>query len=169
MVVPASRVLQILDGAARAGVEVWLDGGWGVDALLGDEHREHDDVDLVVPLIALPMLISALRPHGFRVIDDLLPTRLVLGTIEGERIDVHSVTFDDTGVGWQVAAAPDGADCRYPASCFVTGTVAGQVVPCLDAATQMDHHSGYAPRPHDIVDVQRLATHFALPVPPNYC
>jgi len=89
-------------------------------------------VDLVVPLTALPLLISALKPQVIRVVDDLLPTRLVLRTIEGEQIDV---TFDDTGVGWQMAAAPDGADCRYPANCFVAGTVASLVVPCVDAAT----------------------------------
>jgi len=28
--------------------DVWLDGGWGVDAILGKQSREHGDVDIVV-------------------------------------------------------------------------------------------------------------------------
>ena len=29
-------------------IEIWLDGGWGVDALLGKETRQHNDIDLFV-------------------------------------------------------------------------------------------------------------------------
>ena len=32
-----------------AGVRVWLDGGWSVDALLGEQTRPHADLDLAVP------------------------------------------------------------------------------------------------------------------------
>jgi lincosamide nucleotidyltransferase A/C/D/E len=31
-----------------AGLVVWLDGGWGVDALLGYRSRPHQDLDLVI-------------------------------------------------------------------------------------------------------------------------
>ena len=34
------------------GIDVWLDGGWGVDALLGQQTREHDDLDLWSSLTA---------------------------------------------------------------------------------------------------------------------
>jgi lincosamide nucleotidyltransferase A/C/D/E len=30
------------------GIPIWLDGGWGVDALLGEQTRPHDDLDIVV-------------------------------------------------------------------------------------------------------------------------
>lgn len=29
-------------------MRVWLDGGWGVDALLGRQTRPHDDMDIVI-------------------------------------------------------------------------------------------------------------------------
>ena len=29
-------------------IAIWLDGGWGVDALLGEETRVHNDIDLFV-------------------------------------------------------------------------------------------------------------------------
>lgn len=40
--------LEILLRAERIGVDVRLDGGWGVDALLGRQTRDHDDIDLFV-------------------------------------------------------------------------------------------------------------------------
>jgi hypothetical protein len=27
---------------------IWLDGGWGVDALVGEQTREHEDLNLIV-------------------------------------------------------------------------------------------------------------------------
>ncbi len=30
------------------GIEVWLDGGWGVGALQGDQTRSHSYVDIVI-------------------------------------------------------------------------------------------------------------------------
>jgi hypothetical protein len=44
----ASDVLEILDRLDRAGLTVWLDGGWGIDALLGRHNRPHEDLDLVI-------------------------------------------------------------------------------------------------------------------------
>jgi lincosamide nucleotidyltransferase A/C/D/E len=44
----APDVLAVLDRLDRARVAVWLDGGWGVDALLGRRSRPHRDLDLVI-------------------------------------------------------------------------------------------------------------------------
>lgn len=43
-----SDVMEVLDRLRSAGVRFWVDGGWGVDALLGEQTREHEDLDLVV-------------------------------------------------------------------------------------------------------------------------
>jgi lincosamide nucleotidyltransferase A/C/D/E len=42
-------VLEVLDILDADGVMHWLDGGWGVDALLGVQTRPHADLDLAVP------------------------------------------------------------------------------------------------------------------------
>ena len=42
----APSVIRIVDRLERDDIDVWLDGGWGVDALLGKETREHDDLDV---------------------------------------------------------------------------------------------------------------------------
>jgi lincosamide nucleotidyltransferase A/C/D/E len=43
--VRAEDVLAVLDRLGAAGVAVWLDGGWGIDALLGRQSRAHADAD----------------------------------------------------------------------------------------------------------------------------
>src|SRR2546430_4116236 len=42
------RSLEILDRLDAGSVEWWIDGGWGVDALLRRETRLHSDLDFAV-------------------------------------------------------------------------------------------------------------------------
>ena len=56
------EVVRLLEGL---GIDVWLDGGWGVDALLGTQTRPHDDLDLVVQLEDVPKLRAALLDRGY--------------------------------------------------------------------------------------------------------
>jgi len=44
----ADEVLRVARCLRRSSIGFWLDRGWGVDALLGEETRPHDDLDLVV-------------------------------------------------------------------------------------------------------------------------
>jgi lincosamide nucleotidyltransferase A/C/D/E len=44
----ASDIMQIIDWFEQANIPVWLDGGWGVDALVGHQTRSHSDLDVVV-------------------------------------------------------------------------------------------------------------------------
>jgi len=44
----AEGVCAFLELMRTHGVEVWLDGGWAVDACLGAQTRRHDDVDIVI-------------------------------------------------------------------------------------------------------------------------
>jgi lincosamide nucleotidyltransferase A/C/D/E len=48
MTMTAADVVEILGWLGAASVDVWLDGGWGVDALVGEQTREHKDLDLIV-------------------------------------------------------------------------------------------------------------------------
>jgi lincosamide nucleotidyltransferase A/C/D/E len=41
-------VLDVLGRLDAAHIESWVDGGWGVDALLGEETRTPDDLDLAI-------------------------------------------------------------------------------------------------------------------------
>ena len=164
----AEQVIEVLDALAAAGVCTWLDGGWGVDALLGEQTREHEDVDVVVELRCVADLIAALASLGFVLVEDHLPTRAVLRSSDGREVDVHPVVFDSAGTGRQRAAAPDGGDAVYPFDGFGEGRVLDRIVPCLTPELQMEHHSGYVPRDRDRVDVGRLAIAFGVRKPIGY-
>ena len=58
---PAEVVIEIYTLLKDAGIELWVDGGWSVDALLGQQNCPHKDLDiaiqwqeLVIPPLALP-------------------------------------------------------------------------------------------------------------------
>jgi lincosamide nucleotidyltransferase A/C/D/E len=160
------EVLSVVAALQAGGLRVWIDGGWGVDALLGEITRSHDDVDLVVELRALADIFECLSDLGFSVAEDLSPVRVVLRSLEGRQVDLHPVTFDGDGTGWQIGASPDGSDCPYPAEGFAFGKILGVVVPCLSAELQLAHHSGYVPRDRDRIDMGRLVVRFGLERPP---
>lgn len=61
----AHDVLAVVVGLRRAGIRCWLDGGWGIDALLGEQTRNHDDLDLVIALADAPVVQAALSHLGF--------------------------------------------------------------------------------------------------------
>jgi lincosamide nucleotidyltransferase A/C/D/E len=163
--VTAERVLELLGLLRSAGVRATLDGGWGVDALLGRETRPHEDLDLVVALADAPRIQDALAPLGFALHEDQLPVRFVLRR-EDEQIDLHTVTFDPEGGG--VQPQPSGGAFRYPPEGFVTGRVRGESVPCVSPAVQILCHLGYEPTAKDAHDVLRLCHAFGLPVPEAY-
>jgi lincosamide nucleotidyltransferase A/C/D/E len=48
------------------GLEVYVDGGWAVDTVLGEQTRPHDDVDIALPHAEVPRLRTLLSPRGFR-------------------------------------------------------------------------------------------------------
>jgi lincosamide nucleotidyltransferase A/C/D/E len=167
-VLSAAEALRVLEALSSAGLGVWLDGGWGVDALLGQETRQHGDVDLVVELGAMPAVFEALGTLGYAVHEDLAPVRVVLRSVDGRQADLHPVTFDQDGTGWQSGASADGSDCPYPPLGFGTGRILGQPVPCLSPELQVEHHRGYAPREHDRADMANLAERFGLSLPDPY-
>jgi hypothetical protein len=51
-----SDVLEVVYLLEASGIEVWLDGGWGVDALLGSETRPHVDLDIAIQHKDVPKL-----------------------------------------------------------------------------------------------------------------
>jgi len=158
----------VLAALHDVGVTVWLDGGWGVDALLGAQHREHGDLDVVMALDQVGLAVDALAPLGYSLEEDARPTRAVLRSRDRGQIDIHPVTFDARGVARQKHAAPDGGDCVYPAEGFTAGTIEGTVVSCLSPQVQLAHHLGYEPRAHDRADMRRLADRFGLQLPAPY-
>jgi lincosamide nucleotidyltransferase A/C/D/E len=164
----ATDVQVILDQLDGAGLVVWLDGGWGVDALLGRQSRPHQDLDLVVARDDCAVAQAALARVGFqhdRAAVPGLPARLVLVSADGRQVDVHPVVFDRHGNGWQELG--DDAWGAYPADGLTgMGMVGGRQVRCLTPQLQVRHHLGYPLGATDRHDLGLLAERFGVAVPP---
>jgi lincosamide nucleotidyltransferase A/C/D/E len=164
----ANDVLEIIDHLDRAGLVVWLDGGWGVDALLGHHSRPHQDLDLVIARADSAGARAALADLGFHhdvTVRPGLPARLVLIDAGGRQVDLHPVVFDQHGNGWQELG--EGAWGDYPAEGLTgVGVVGGRRVRCVTPQLQVRHHLGYPLAVSDRHDLRLLAERFGVPVPP---
>jgi lincosamide nucleotidyltransferase A/C/D/E len=163
-------VLEILDTLKTAGITVWLDGGWGIDALLGRETRVHDDLDAVIDREDLARAVEALAPLRLNHAADVapgLPARFVLRDQIGRQVDFHLVRFDERRNGWQDLG--DGRQGQYPAAGLLgIGRIAGRDVLCITPELQIQHHQGYEPEEKDRQDIRLLLDRFKLPLPPPY-
>ena len=158
----AKDVLSLLALLREARVDVWIAGGWGIDALLGEQTRPHRDLDLLHRQEQEPAVVGALAAAGFAETLDWRPIRFVMSRPRQElEIDLHPLRFAADGSALQ--SSPDGEHpFRYPGECFVTGTIDGEAVPCLSAEQQSYFHQGYEPSDHDRQDMARLRSAFGI-------
>jgi lincosamide nucleotidyltransferase A/C/D/E len=147
--VPADVVLRVLDALREAGVQAWLAGGWGVDALAGRQTRRHYDVDIVVSeaLSVRRAVARALAAIGFR--------EATVEHNEGLPMPVRWAWRDDNGCQLDVLPVVLHQPPFGPRS-FAHGCIDGQLVPCLSPALQLALHGGYAPRDIEEHDLDLL-------------
>ncbi|WP_107528752.1 nucleotidyltransferase domain-containing protein [Streptomyces sp. Ru72] len=158
-------VLEVLHLLETAGATAWVDGGWGVDALVGETTRAHSDLDLVVLLDELPLVRTTLTEAGFtEVLRDWLPTALAVADGAGREIDLHPITGLRSEGGYQLL--PGGERFHYPAPTI--GTIGGHDVWCVDAATQVQCHIGYEATEKDRRDMARLHATTGVALPEEY-
>ena len=112
MTMTAADVVEILGWLGAASVDVWLDGGWGVDALVGEQTREHDDLDLIVRDAHEPRMREALATHGFMQVAQDPAQNFILADERGREVDVHPVRFDNRGNGHLLARVVSHSDTR---------------------------------------------------------
>ena len=159
----ADNVLEIICLLESEGIEVWLDGGWGVDALLGEQTRPHGDLDIALSHSDIPRLRQLLEARGYKDVprDDTRDCNFVLGDEQGHEVDVHSYTFDAEGNHIFGLA--------YPADSLTgTGSVNGRTVKCISAEWMVKFHTGYALDEDDFRDVYALHLRFGVPMPEEY-
>ncbi|NJP73426.1 amino acid transporter [Streptomyces sp. C1-2] len=161
----ADDVLSVLAMLRNADVDIWIGGGWGIDALVGQQTRQHRDLDLMHRKSQEAAVVAALANAGFAETLDWRPVRFVVTDPHGREIDLHPLIFTADGSAVQASTDPE-HPFVYPVSCFVTGTISGTAVPCLSPEQQVYFHQGYEPADHDRHDMAQLrqafgiATHF---------
>jgi lincosamide nucleotidyltransferase A/C/D/E len=162
----AGEVARLLDLFAGEGIEVWVDGGWGVDALLREETREHDDLDVVVELVHAARVAELLEAEGYEPAAGGAPKSFVHVDAEGRQVDIHPVTFDADGGG--VYVTDDGGTWIYPAEGFAgRGEIGGLAVRCLTPEVQVLVHDGYELGEKDYRELRLLHERFGVELPPE--
>lgn len=144
-------------------IEVYIDGGWGVDALLGEQTRKHSDLDIAVEHINVPKIRSLLEAKGYSDVirDDTRECNFVLGDDQGHLVDFHSYTFDDNGnIVFGV---------EYPFDSLKgSGFINGYPVKCITPEWMVEFHTGYPLDEDDYHDVKLLCKKFDIEIPSEY-
>lgn len=155
--------IQLLQLFEENGIAVCVDGGWGVDALLGEQTRSHADLDIALQHKDVPQLRGLLEAHGYKDVprDDTRDCNFVMGDDKGHEVDIHSYTFDAQG--------KNVFGVEYPlASLTGTGSIQGYQVKCISAEWQVKFHSGYELDEDDYHDVCALCERFGIALPDEY-
>lgn len=142
-------------------IQVWLTGGWGIDALLQEQTRPHKDLDilmLVDDVVRMRELLGgagyglkelwsenrwAVDSHGTEI-----PTAFVLQDPEGREVDAHAMRLDDRANGIPAWAA--GELVFKKEDLAGEGVIARVAVRCISPEMQVLAHVGYD-LPHEQV------------------
>jgi lincosamide nucleotidyltransferase A/C/D/E len=159
----AEDVIEIVQLLNHNGIEVIIDGGWGVDALLGEQTRPHSDLDVAVEHKDVPKIRALLEARGYQDVprDDTRDCNFVLDDQDGRLFDIHSYTFDSAGkITFGVAYPFD--------SLNGSGSINGYPVRCITPEWMVRFHSGYPLDENDYHDVKLLCQKYGIEMPEEY-
>ena len=162
--VSVTDVKQILRLAMEAEIKVFLDGGWGVDALIGYETRTHNDIDIFVEKKDYHKFIQIIKDNGFYEIKmEYTTTSHTVWEDENKRIiDLHCFEYTDDD------------KILYEGNCFPLETFTGRgkvediEVSCVEPYSQVMFHLGYEFDENDMHDVKLLCETFHIEIPDAY-
>jgi lincosamide nucleotidyltransferase A/C/D/E len=168
------RIYQLLE---EHGIALWLTGGWGIDALLGQNTRPHKDLDIFVLVNDVVRLNALLGEQGYQLVKlwsenlsttdsswNKIETGYVLGDGAGRELDVHALRLDSLGNGfpaWKMEAG----FFFTPGDLSGAGTVNGHPVRCQSAANQLLCHTGYKLPEYQWGDLDKLHEKFGVEFP----
>ena len=161
-------VIDLYTTLANLGIEMWVDGGWGVDALLGEQTRPHKDLDIAMKQKDVPKLREFLETRGYKEIklEEAKPWNFVLGDDKDHEIDVHVIVFDDKRNGLY---GPVEKGIMYPAASLTgSGAIDGHTVKCISPEWMVKFHSGYKLKDKDFKDVSALCKKFGIELPEEF-
>lgn len=159
----SADVLNLYTKLDNLGIKIWVDGGWGVDALLGAQTRPHKDFDIAIQYKDLPKFREYMEQQGYKEIEreEDKKWNFVLGDTKGHEVDVHAFTFDENGHVIEGIEYPDN-------SLTGIGVIDGHTVRCISAEWLVKFHSGYELKEKDFNDVSALCERFGIEYPKEY-
>jgi len=177
--VRAEDVISICQRLLANGIQVWLSGGWGIDALLREQTRPHKDLDVIMLLDDIVRMRELLSRDGYglkelwsenRWVVDAhgieTATAFVLQDAEGREIDAHAMRLDDQGNG---VPAWEGEGLVFERQDLAgEGVIGGFAVRCLAPEMQVACHTGYQLPDEQLKDLELLRERFGVEYPDEY-
>jgi lincosamide nucleotidyltransferase A/C/D/E len=166
--VTAADVTSLYTELENLNIKIWVDGGWSVDALLGEQTRLHKDLDIASQQKDISRLRQLLEDKGYREIKlrEARPWNFVLGDDKGREIDVHVIVIDERGNG--IYGPPENSEMYPAASLTGTGSIDGRSVRCISPEWMVRFHSGYELKEKDFRDVSALCEKFGIELPESF-
>lgn len=152
--VTEETLFHILDFFESIEVSYWLDGGWGVDILTGQQNREHRDIDIDFDAKYTENVILQLKKIGYVVDVDWMPSRMELKHDKYGYLDIHPIDFNSDGSITQ--ADPQGGKYIFQREWFSSTKYKGREIPCISKEAQLLFHSGYELKEKDYFDINNL-------------
>lgn len=146
----------------RIGVQLWLDGGWGVDALLEKQTRNHGDIDIVIQKKDVDKCVEYLKKLCYEPIErsDSTDFNFMLGNGDAQFVDLHVIEFDEHSNG--VYGSKQNGKV-YPAeSLRGKGSINGVQVQCISPEWVLQFRAGYELRQKDRDDITAICNKFGL-------
>jgi lincosamide nucleotidyltransferase A/C/D/E len=172
--VSAEDVIKIYRRLSEHGIQIWLTGGWGIDALLGEQTRPHKDLDVVMLLDDVARMCALLARDGYdlaylwpenrQAVDKQgteTATAFVLQDAQWQEIDIHALVLDEQGNGIPAWAEAEGFIFKKE-DLAGQGTVAAFKVQCLTPQMQVLCHRGYEVPEKQLQDLERLHSKFGV-------
>ena len=160
---------RLLDG----GIQAWLTGGWGIDALLRHQTRPHKDLDLIVLVDDVARLRDLFGGDGYVLKElwsenrwvtdahgDETATAFVLHDPEGRELDLHAMWLDGEGNGIPAWEAEGLTFERQDLA--GQGAIGGVLVRCLTPQMQVLCHTGYELPEEQLRDLALLHERFGV-------
>jgi lincosamide nucleotidyltransferase A/C/D/E len=161
-------VIDLYGELKNLNIKIWVDGGWGVDALLGMQTRSHKDLDIVIQQKDIVHFRKYMEAQGYKEIklDIAQPHNFVLANISKFEIDVHVIILNDKGDG-KYGKVENGV--AYPAASLTgIGKIGSLDVDCISPEYVVIFHSGYELKEKDGKDVLAICKKFDLEIPDDY-
>jgi lincosamide nucleotidyltransferase A/C/D/E len=172
--VNAKEAVNLYNFLQSHNIPIWLTGGWGIDALLGEKTRTHKDLDVLILLDDVYKLCQLLAERGYRLkmtweenrwamdADDIkVPTAFVLHDSAGRELDCHAIQLDEKGSGIPTWENTEGIVLNQQ-DLRTIGWIEGTAVHCISPETQFQAHQGYQLPENQKKDLTLLQEKFSI-------
>ena len=173
----AEDVVDIYQHLRNNNIPIWLTGGWGIDALLGEQTRPHKDLDVFVLLDDILRMCTLLEQDGYTLKElweencpavdtfgNRTDTAFVLQDPQGRELDIHAMRLDEAGNGLPVWRESEGFIIKKQ-DLAREGSIARFSVQCISPEMQMICHTGYEVPEKQLHDLELLHDKFGVETP----